>query len=434
MNNILFQGMVKHEYIWGTFWDCRSPGVVVEEDIRSQFRGFDLPLLEMRNIVRTLPQKQNPMKLRVGLIGCGDIARKAYLPFSQDHQREYEVVACCDSRKEIAKALSLDFDIKRVHESVDALLSDPEVDLVLNLTHPAAHGPINLRALEAGKHVYCEKPFALSREEGMAVIETAKSRGLLVGCAPDTVLGAGIQSCRALLEQGAIGKPLYAKIHMGGAGHEHWHPNPAFYYQSGGGPLLDMGPYYLSALVHLFGPVRSVEGRAVTGFKTRVIGSEPLKGTEVEVATPTHYVGSLEMCCGVIVQALFSFDLKFGADGTHLPEIYGTEGTLRCTDPNGFGGEPQLNRVYPGGALNTQWPTHHYTGGRGLGIVDMVRALRENRAPRASGEIAYHVLDAMLAFHDAEKSGSRIPLESTCAHPPAMLSAGFETWAPGGFA
>lgn len=369
------------------------------------------------------------MKLRVGVVGCGDIARKAYLPFSRDHQNEYAIVACCDNRPEMARALASEFHIPRVHESVDALLEDPDVDLVLNLTHPAAHAPINLRAVEAGKHAYCEKPFALTRGEGRAVLEAANARGVRVGCAPDTVLGAGMQSCRALLDQGAIGEPLYAKIHMGGAGHEHWHPNPAFYYQPGGGPLLDMGPYYFSALVNLLGPIRSVEGRAVRGFETRVIGSEPLKGTEIGVETPTHYVGSLEMACGVIVQALFSFDLKFGADGTKFPEIYGTEGTLRCTDPNGFGGEPQLNRIYPGGALNTQWPTHHYTGGRGLGIVDMVHALREDRAPRASGEIACHVLDAMLAFHDAEKNGKRVAVTSTCPQPPAMLPAGFHRWA-----
>ncbi|MCC5850593.1 MAG: Gfo/Idh/MocA family oxidoreductase [Verrucomicrobia bacterium] len=358
--------------------------------------------------------------MKVGLVGCGDIARKAYLPFAKEKQSTFEVVACCDVRQEVAVALAAEFDIPKVHERIEELIADPEVEVVLNLTHPAAHAPVNLQALRAGKHAYCEKPFALTREEGEEVLAAAREKNLQVGCAPDTVLGVGIQSCRKLLEDGAIGKPLFAKIHMGGAGHEHWHPNPAFYYQQGGGPMLDMGPYYLSALVQLLGPIQSVEGRAVSGFETRTIGSEPLKGTVIPVQTPTHYVGSMQMACGVIVQVLFSFDLKFGADGSNLPEIYGTEGTLRCTDPNGFKGEPMLNQVYPRGELKPQAPAFSYEGGRGLGLVDMIQAIQENRAPRASGEIAHHILEAMLAFHDSEATGKRIALKSTCAQPPMM--------------
>ncbi len=361
--------------------------------------------------------------MKIGLVGCGDIARKAYLPFAKEKQSVFEIVACCDVREEVAKALATEFGIPNVHGTVEELIADPEVEVILNLTHPAAHAPVNLQALRAGKHAYCEKPFALTLEEGEEVMATAREKNLQVGCAPDTVLGTGIQSCRKLLEDGAIGKPLFAKIHMGGAGHEHWHPNPAFYYQQGGGPMLDMGPYYLSALVQLLGPIQSVEGRAVNGFDSRTIGSEPLKGTVIPVETPTHYVGSMQMACGVIVQVLFSFDLKFGADGCKYPEIYGTEGPLRCTDPNAFDGAPMLNQVYPGGALQPQTPAFSHQGGRGLGLVDMIRAIRENRAPRASGEIAHHILEAMLAFHESEATGKRIELRSTCAQPPMMESA-----------
>ena len=360
----------------------------------------------------------------IGVIGCGDIARKAYLPFLAEHAARIRVAGCFDVRPDVARALADDFQLPRVYPDVDALLADPEIDAVLNLTHPAAHAEINLKALEAGKHAYCEKPFALDLEAGQQVLDLAAAKGLKVGCAPDTVLGPGIQSCRSLLEEGAIGKPLFGKIHMGGAGHEHWHPNPAFYYQAGGGPMLDMGPYYISTLIQLLGPVKSVEGRAVSGFTHRTIASEPLKGTEVPVEIPTHYVGSLETRGGVIVQVLFSFDLKFGADGTKFPEIYGTDGTLRCTDPNGFGGEPLVNTVYPGGELKPWSVDHAYPAGRGLGLIDLMHAVEENRTPRASGELAHHALEVMLAFHASEREGRRIGLSGTCEQPPVMPRTG----------
>lgn len=365
---------------------------------------------------------------RIGVVGCGDIARKGYLPFLMTHRESIEVVACSDLRSEMADGLAIDFEIPRVYDDIDALLADRDIDVVLNLTHPAGHAPVNLRALEAGKHTFCEKPFALNRAEGQQVLDAAAKAGLLVGCAPDTVLGSGTQSARHLIESGAIGKPLYARLNWTSAGHEHWHPNPAFYYQSGGGPLLDMGPYYLSALIQCLGPIKSVEGRAVTGFAERVIASQPLAGQTIPVETPTHYIGSLETHSGVIVQVAFSFDMKFGASGNSLPEYYGSEGMLQGTDPNAFNGEPALNRVYPGKAPVSQWPSHHYAGGRGLGLLDLIRAIQEGRNPRASGELAYHVLDAMLAFHDAEKTGARVQLKSTCALPPAMEPGGFGRW------
>jgi predicted dehydrogenase len=324
----------------------------------------------------------------------------------------------------MAASLAKDFSLARVYADVDTLLADPDVDLVLNLTHPAAHADINLRALAAGKHAYCEKPFALSLDEGKAVLAKARETGLTVTCAPDTVLGSGTRASRALIAEGAIGQPLYGKIHMGGAGHEHWHPNPAFYYQQGGGPMLDMGPYYLTSLVQMLGPIRSVEGRAVTGFNTRTIHSEPLKGTEIPVDTPTHYVGSLETVSGVIVQVLFSFDLKFGADGIGLPEIYGTEGTLRATHPNNFNGTPMVNTTYPGGELEEREAPETYPQGRGLGVLDQAHAIREARMPRADGSVALHVLDAMLAFHESERLGRRIELTTTCEQPPPMPEAG----------
>jgi len=361
----------------------------------------------------------------LAIVGCGDIARKAYLPFLQEHASDrVRLIGCTDVRQEVAEQLASDFSLPKVYPDVDALLADSDVDVVLNLTHPAAHAPVNLQALRAGKHAYCEKPFALNLEEGREVLAEAARQGLKVGCAPDTVLGSGTQAARRIIESGAIGTPLYGKLHMGGAGHEHWHPNPEFYYKQGGGPMLDMGPYYLSALIQMLGPIKSVEGRAVTGFPTRTISSEPLTGTVVEVDTPTHYVGSVETVSGAIIQMLFSFDLKFGADGIGLPEIYGTEGTVRGTNPNAFGGSPLLNQEYPKGELIEQETEETYPQGRGLGLLDLIASITEDREPRAGGALAFHALEAMLAFHQSEAEGRRIELTTTCEHPSPMPANG----------
>ncbi|MGJ8638481.1 MAG: Gfo/Idh/MocA family protein [Opitutaceae bacterium] len=358
--------------------------------------------------------------LKVGLVGCGIIARNAYLPFSNDSQTAYEIVACCDSRVEVAEQLAKDFNIPKVYPTVEELLADPSIDVVLNLTHPAGHAPINILGLKAGKHVYCEKPFALTVEEGAEVLKVAKEAGLAVGCAPDTVLGAGTQTIRKLIDDGAIGRPLSARVHMACPGHEHWHANPEFYYKPGGGPLLDMGPYYLSFLVQVFGPIKSVQGRVVRGFDERPIRCEPLKGQMMQVETPTLYTGSIETESGVIVQALFSFDHCYGQQSDNIPEVFGTEGALRGTDPNCFDQVPQLNKEYAGNEFTDQEIPFTYTGGRGLGLVDMVESIGEGRAPRCSGAIAQHVLEVMLAFHESERIGGTVEIESTCEKPLAM--------------
>lgn len=369
-------------------------------------------------------QKRTP-KTKVGLIGCGDIARKAYLPFSTTYRLPYEIAGCVDVRKEMASKLADDFALPRCYDSVEELLADPEIEVVLNLTHPAGHAPINLAALRAGKHAYCEKPFALNRDEGRAVLEEAAKQGLKVGCAPDTVLGSGTRHTRRLIDEGRIGKPWFARLQWMSAGPESWHPNPAFYYQPGGGPLLDMGPYYLSSLVQCLGPMKAVEGRAFKAANERRIGSQPLEGTMIPVETPTHYVGTVEMACGVVVQVLFSFDMKFGGVGGRFIEICGDAGRLLGTDPNRFDGVPEWNQ---GKASTPPAPVEEALRrgpeGRGLGLADLVLAIKENRSPRADGELAYHVLDAMLAFEESEKKGGRIELESTCARPLALPPEG----------
>ncbi|MEM0966927.1 MAG: Gfo/Idh/MocA family oxidoreductase [Verrucomicrobiota bacterium] len=363
-------------------------------------------------------------KIRAGLIGCGDIARNAYLPFLKDYRDQVEVTTCTDVRQPFAEDLASGFGISTVAPTIEALLEDQSIDLILNLTHPAAHASINYKALEAGKHAYCEKPFALTREEGKAVLEKAKEKGLKVGCAPDTVLGTGTQSARHLIEQGEIGKALFARCNLLSAGHEHWHSNPDFYYQEGGGPLLDMGPYYLSTLIQCLGPIRSVQGRAMNGFTERTITSEPLNGKTIQVNTPTYYSGSLETVGGVLVDLEFSFDHKFRPGDPSCVEFHGTEGSLISPDPNGFEGEILINREYPPKPYTAAQQSHSYSGGRGLGLLDMVQAITEDRGPRASGAIAYHVLDCILAFHDSEESGTRITIDSSCEQPMPMAVNG----------
>jgi len=366
-------------------------------------------------------------KLKVGLVGCGDIARKAYLPFSAEKQNSYAITACCDMRREYATQVAEKFNIPKVYETSEALIADSEIDIVLNLTHPAGHAPLNLAALQAGKHAYCEKPFAVTLDEGKAVIEEAERSGLKIGCAPDTVLGPGTQACREVIESGALGEILSAKLQFTSPGHEHWHPNPAFYYKAGGGPLLDMGPYYLSFLISTLGPIRSVMGRARRGFNKRVIrNGKETDGQEIEVEVPTFYTGSLETEGGVVVTLDFSFDHPFGCSGTRLPEIYGTEGALIGINPNKYDGAPVLNKQWAGGPGEEQPVNHSYSTGRGLGLVEFVDAIRENREPRCSGKIAHHLLEVMLAFEVSERTRAAVTVESTCEKPAPMPASGLD--------
>lgn len=357
---------------------------------------------------------------RIGLVGCGDIARKAYCPFIQNRP-EVEIVACADSRAEIATALAADFNIAKAC-SLDEMLADDRIDVILNLTHPAAHAPVNLRAMEHGKHAYCEKPFALNREEGLAVLAKSKETGKLVGCAPDTVLGPGTQTARRAIADGLIGRPVGARLTWSCGGHESWHPNPAFYYQQGGGPMLDMGPYYLSSLIQLLGPLKSVVGRTTRNHDKRLITSDPLNGQEIPVECPTHYSGVIETVSGVQVLTFMSFDVPGSPDCGSLPEIMGDRGTLVAPDPNSFTGETKM-RTDRGDWIVLP-STFDYDAGRGLGLIDLVNSARNGTTPRAGGELAYHVLDAMLAFEDSERTSQRIELQSTCEQPAAVSDSG----------
>ena len=350
--------------------------------------------------------------VKVGIVGCGTISG-IYLQNARTLEA-IEVVACADLIPERAQARAVEFGVPRAC-SVEELLADPEVEVVLNLTIPKAHAEVALAALEAGKSVYSEKPLAVRREDARRMLDLAAAKGLRVGCAPDTFLGGGLQTCRKVIDDGAIGEPVAAVAFMMSHGHESWHPDPDFYYQPGGGPMFDMGPYYLTALVALLGPVRRVTGSARITFPERTITSQPRFGTKITVNTPTHVAGVMDFASGAVATIITSFDVW----PTELPriEVYGTEGSLSVPDPNTFGGPVRIRRPREKEWLEVEL-THGYTqNSRGVGVADMACGLRAGRAHRASGELAYHVLDIMHAFHDASREGRHVELESTCARP-----------------
>ena len=353
------------------------------------------------------------------MIGCGNISG---LYFQAGQRLEIlEVVACADLLLERAQAKAQEFGVRAC--TVEELLADPEVEIVVNLTIPQAHAEVSIAALAAGKSVYTEKPLAVRREEGRRMLEMAAARRLWVGSAPDTFMGAGIQTCRKLMGDGAIGEPVAATAFMLGHGPESWHPDPDFIYQPGAGPMFDMGPYYLTALINLIGPIRRVTGSARISFPERTITSQPRFGQKIKVNTPTHIAGVFDFAAGAVGTVITSLDVW----AAELPriEVYGTEGSLSVPDPNSFGGPVRLFR--PDGEGWREVPlTHSYAmQSRGLGIADMAYAMRSGRPHRASGEMAYHVLDVMHAFHDASRDGRHVEVASTCRRP-APLPVGLK--------
>jgi predicted dehydrogenase len=345
--------------------------------------------------------------VRIAVIGCGNISDIYFKNLATFEG--VRVVACADLDLARAQATASRYNLARAG-SLEDTLGDPEVDLVLNLTTPDAHASVGLAALEAGKHVYNEKPLALALEDANRMLELAQTRGLRIGCAPDTFLGGGLQTCRRLIEEGAIGVPVAASAFMTCPGHESWHPNPAFYYQPGAGPMFDMGPYYLTALVSLLGPVRRVTGQTRASFPERTITSQPRNGEKITVNTPTHVTGLMEFEQGAQGTIITSFDVW----AAKLPflEIYGSEGSLSLPDPNTFGGPVRLftkeEKVWKDILL-----THAFTeNSRGLGVADMAQAIRTNRPHRASGELARHVLEVMHGFLASSDQGRHIEIQS----------------------
>jgi len=351
-------------------------------------------------------------KVKVGIIGCGNISG-IYGKICSGMEI-LELAACADLIPERAKAFAGTYSVPKA-VSPRELLADPEIGIVLNLTIPKVHGEVGLAALEAGKSVYNEKPVAVKREDGLKMLKIAARKNLLVGGAPDTFLGGGHQTCRKIVDDGVIGEPVAATAFMLCHGHESWHPDPEFYYKVGGGPMFDMGPYYLTALVNLLGPVASVAGSARKTFAKRLITSEQKKGTEIVVDVPTHIAGIMNFSSGAVGTIVTSFDV-WAADVPRI-EVYGSLGSLSVPDPNGFGGPVRVRL-----AADSEWRevplSHGYAeNSRGLGVADMASAILTGRKARAGGELAYHVLDLMHAFHDSSDRGEHVRMKSTCARP-----------------
>jgi predicted dehydrogenase len=365
--------------------------------------------------------------MRVGLVGCGDIS-DIYL---QNARRFRDIVftACADINAEAAKRQAERYAIHG--RSVNDLLKSDDVDIVLNLTIPEAHAQVSLQAIDAGKHVYSEKPLATAVAEGVALVAAAQARELRLGAAPDTVLGAGVQEARALIDAGSIGKPLTGLAAVMSHGMEHWHPNPGFFFRVGAGPVFDMGPYYLSALVTLLGPVASVQAMGQIGFDERIVttpGSQ-LHGQSIKVETFTNVHALLDFASGAHVTFMASWDVW--KHGVPPIELHGEKASLRLPDPNWFGGDLLI------AWQNEEWRTLHtdektfgvknwpkaepkFANDRGLGLADMARAIVDSRPHRASGAIALHVLAVMAGILEAANGGRRVAIAPACERPSSL--------------
>ena len=365
----------------------------------------------------------------IGIIGCGNISA-AYLKLAPLF-RGLEVRAVADINAEAAHSRAAEFGIRA--ETVDGLLAAEDIDIIVNLTIPAAHFDITRRILEAGKHAYSEKPYVLSLEEGEALRAIATAKGLRVGSAPDTFLGGAHQAARAVIDAGDIGEIIGGSCHVMSHGMEAWHPNPDFFFQPGGGPILDLGPYYITNLVQMIGPVKAVSAAATASFVTRTIGNGPREGETVPVETPTNIHSILEFASGVIVTLSASWDVW--AHRHPNMDIYGSSGSLYVPDPNFFGGG--VTRVsadgeeksvshddHPFSRPNQQDNRgHDHANYRCAGLADMAAAISEGRPHRCSLELATHVVEVMTAILKAGETRTWIDMTTTCDRPAPLDAA-----------
>jgi predicted dehydrogenase len=328
-----------------------------------------------------------------------------------------KVTAVTDIAFERAERAAAKYRIQ-AFKSIEEMAGSSDVDIILNITPPKFHFEAALIAINAGKHVYIEKPLCTKREDGAELLKAAAEKGVRVGGAPDTFLGAGIQTCRKLIDDGWIGAPVAATAVMMSCGPEHWHPDPEFFYKDGGGPMFDMGPYYITALVNLLGPVTRVSGSARISTPTRTVTNKHQYGAVIHVEVPTHIAGVLDFACGAVGTIVTSFDVYSHT----LPfiEIYGTEGTIKIPDPNTFCGPVFVRRFNDEEWFKIPLLKSYSDNSRGLGLVDMAEAIEEGRPHRASAELAYHTLDIMHSIHDASASGKHIKLKSKCKKPAAL--------------
>jgi predicted dehydrogenase len=362
-----------------------------------------------------------PVKL--GIVGCGVIS-DAYLKGAA-RSKLVAVKSCTDLMPEAAAARAAAYGVAAV--GIEELLADPEIEIVINLTVPLAHAEVSLRAVEAGKHVYSEKPIATTFSEGGALTAAARAKGVRLGAAPDTFLGAGHQAVRRAIDAGRIGRVVAGAACFATHGPETWHPNPFFFYQRGAGPVLDIGPYPVTQLVNLLGPVESVSAHASRGFATRTVTSEPRRGEVIEVEVPTMVNGALSFANGANVGIAVGWEVWKHA--REPIELYGSEGTLLNPDPNFFGGRPQLSErngdwqdlpidAHPFGAPNRETKSGAMVADyRMLGVLDMAQAIKEGRPHRANGDLALHVLEVLEALERASVEGRRLRIETICERP-----------------
>jgi predicted dehydrogenase len=365
-------------------------------------------------------------KLGIGIIGAGNISG-AYLRLAPLF-KGLEVRAVADVNMAAAEARAAEFGV--VAQSVEDLLANPAIDVVINLTIPDAHAPVSMAILQAGKHVYSEKPLVLALEQGIALRDLAAAKGLRVGCAPDTFLGGAHQQARALIDEGKVGTITAGSSAVMSHGMEHWHPNPDFFFLPGGGPMLDLGPYYIANLINLLGPVKRVAALTSSASPTRTILTEgPRKGEQIPVRTPTNIHALLEFANGATVSLSTSWDVW--AHKRVNMELYGTEGSIFLPDPNFFGGPleiagrdgeiaPVVPWDHPFGVANQESSRGPVANYRTAGLADMAAALIEGRDHRCSLERTLHGVEVMTAVLQSGETGGFVTLQTTCTRPAAL--------------
>lgn len=358
--------------------------------------------------------------VKIAMIGVGNISG-IYLENLTKLFKEVELIGVCDLIRERAENAQQKYGIAKIYDTMHDAFADPEVEIVLNLTRPYEHYEVSKAALEAGKHVYSEKPLAADLEKGRDLIRIAEEKGLMLGGAPDTCLGAGIQTCRRLIDDGWIGKPIGSAAYMIGSGMESWHPDPHFFYKYGGGPMMDMGPYYVTAMVNLMGAISRVVSAARITYPKRLVSSQPLAGSVIDVDVNTYIAGTVQYESGAVGTIFTTFDAKFPRAKNRFIEIYGTEGTLFVPDPNTFGGKIELYRPEEGAVKEIPLMYGYPENSRGLGLADMAKSLRTGREARCAVQQTGHVLEVMRGFDTSAEIGGWVEIESKYHRPPAMV-------------
>ena len=362
--------------------------------------------------------------MKVGIIGCGNISQIYFT--NSKKLSAIDLVACSDLDMEKAQGKAEEHEVEAI--TLEEMYSHSEIQLIINLTIPAAHYEVGKHCLENGKHVYSEKPFTMTVFEAKELNDLAKSKGLRIGSAPDTFLGGSHQACRRIIEDGYLGTITNGFAFMTCGGHESWHPAPEFYYQPGGGPLWDMGPYYITALINMLGPVKTVQAIGNIAQQHRTCTSESRHGDTIEVNVTTHYTANLQFANDAVITLITSFDV---VAGPKLPNIVlnGTEASLQIPDPNGFGGEIKLGNRETG---QQTYPVLYKNcdNARALGVADMADAIENNRPHRCSAELVTHVVEVMESIDKAVETATLIKLETTCKQPAIMpvtkLNGSFE--------